>query len=111
MNQIESAMDSKIRRVLVEEGYLFPLSDSEIEAAMKQLSESNISIPSHLDDPLLYLHPSPQKHSANIVSMPPEQEKNYLKDFTALAAREGAGEIPPEILEQMKKDREDEPND
>lgn len=60
-NKVESEMDSKIRRYLVEEGYLFPLSDSEIETAIKELSESNITIPTHLDNPLLYLNPPTSK--------------------------------------------------
>lgn len=110
-NQFESEMDSKIRRYLVEEGYLFPLSDNEIEAALNELSQTKITIPTHLDDPLLYLNPPESKPAAKVVSMTKQQEDTYLKDIMALAAREGAGEIPPEILEQMKKDREDEPND
>ena len=110
-NQFESEMDSKIRRYLVEEGYLFPLSDSEIEAALKELSESNITIPTHLDNPLLYLNTPTSKPTAKVVPIQKQQEDTYLKEITALAAREGAGEIPPEILEQMKKDREDESKD
>jgi hypothetical protein len=109
-NQFESEMDSKIRRYLVEEGYLFPLSDSEIETALKELSESNVTIPPHLDDPLLYLYQPGSKPATKVVPFPVQQEETYLEEFTALAAREGADEIPPEVLEQMKKDREDERN-
>lgn len=106
-NEFDSSMDSKIRRFLIEEGYIFPTSDDEIEASLKAFEESNFIFPSHLDNPLLYLYPTASKFSSKIVSMPSEQD-NYLRDFTTLAAREGAGEIPPEILEQMKKDRDDE---
>jgi hypothetical protein len=110
-NEFDSPMDSKIRRFLIEEGYIFPTSDNEIEASLKEFEKSNFIFPSHLDNPLLYLYPSASKFSSKIVSMPSEQDLNYLRDFTALAAREGAGEIPLEILEQMKKDREDESKD
>jgi hypothetical protein len=111
INEFESLMGSKIRRFLIEEGYLFPTSDNEIEDSLKKFNESNFTFPSHIDNPLIYLYPPTPKPSSKIAPMHSEQDQDYLKDFTALAAREGIGEIPPEILDQMKKDIEDESKD
>lgn len=50
-------LDKKIRAFLVEEGYLFPVTDQEIEQALKELERSEIKIPLHLDNPAIYLRP------------------------------------------------------
>lgn len=56
-------LDLKIRRLLVDEGYLFPVTDEEIERALQELEEKTVHIPPHLDDPKLYLH-FPEKDKA-----------------------------------------------
>lgn len=38
-------IDWKIRRFLVEEGYLFPVTDAEIEAAQNELEASGFQVP------------------------------------------------------------------
>lgn len=111
MNQLESVMDSKIRQFLFEEGYLFPMTDQEIEDSLRECAEQNIIIPPHLDNPLIYLQSPASREPAKVIALPPHPESSYIKDFTALAAREGTGDIPPEILEQMKKDRENHPDE
>lgn len=50
--------DKKIRAFLVEQGYLFPVTDSEIEKALKEVDCNHVIIPPHLDDPAFYLHTS-----------------------------------------------------
>ena len=47
--------DFKIRQYLVEEGYLFPITDSEIEQALREVEEANVIIPPHLDHPEHFL--------------------------------------------------------
>lgn len=42
-------IDRKIRRFLVEEGYLFPVTDEEIEIAQRQLEASGFQVPPELD--------------------------------------------------------------
>lgn len=113
ISQFESAQDSKIRQCLVEEGYLFPLTDAEIESAMLELAKQNINIPPHLNNPLIYLNPPAhrQKTTAKVIPLSAQSNDEYVDNFIALAAREGAGDIPPEILEQMKKDRENQPDE
>lgn len=110
-SQFESALDSEIRHILVEEGYLLPFTDAEYESAMREMAEQEIVIPPHLDNPLIYLYPPEQKSAVKIIPLPKRERDEYADNFMALAAREGAGEIPADILEQMKKDRENQSDD
>jgi hypothetical protein len=48
-------LDLKIRSFLVEEGYLMPQTDTEIEKAMAECAANPPEIPAHLDNPLLFL--------------------------------------------------------
>lgn len=47
--------DLKIRSVLVDLGYLLPLTDAEIEKAWAECEANPPVIPPHLDNPLIYL--------------------------------------------------------
>lgn len=107
MNNFELPLDSIIRRFLVDEGYIFPFTDNEIESALKECSESNYLFPQELDDPLKYINNVQVKITKRPFLGEVDDEKEiYLKDFSALAARGGEAGTPEYILEQMKKDRE-----
>jgi hypothetical protein len=59
-------LDKKIRRFLVDEGYLFPTADAEIERSLIEAESKGIKIPKHLDDPKIYLcikKPRPKRPS------------------------------------------------
>lgn len=49
-------LDSKIRQFLVDEGYLFPITDAEINRALKESQSNPIEIPIKLDNPLIFLN-------------------------------------------------------
>ena len=42
-------LDRKIRRFLVDEGYLFPTTDEEIERSIIEAKAQGIEVPKHLD--------------------------------------------------------------
>ena len=46
-------LDWKIRRFLVDEGYLFPTTDAEIERALKECEENPVTIIPELDNHLI----------------------------------------------------------
>lgn len=48
-------LDHKIRRFLVDEGYLFPITDAEIERTLLELKDSPITVPEELDNPLFFI--------------------------------------------------------
>ena len=48
-------LDWKIRRFLVDEGYLFPTTDAEIERALKECEENPVTIIPELDNHLIYI--------------------------------------------------------
>jgi hypothetical protein len=56
-------IDRKIRKILVSEGYLMPVTDIEIEQALAELEANPIEMPNHLDDPLIFLSPIRQKRN------------------------------------------------
>lgn len=41
--------DKKVRQFLVEEGYLFPETDAEVERSLAELETLKIKVPTHLD--------------------------------------------------------------
>lgn len=47
--------NTKIRRALVQEGYLMPATNDEIQKAIAELA--GVEVPAHLDDPNFYLKP------------------------------------------------------
>lgn len=60
-------IDKKIRRFLVEEGYLFPQTDEEIELAISQLNESGFKVPPEFAQRILNacLKQKPPKHDVS----------------------------------------------
>ena len=47
--------DKKIRSFLIDEGYLFPQTDAEIQAAIAFLQENPVTIPPEIDNPNRFL--------------------------------------------------------
>lgn len=48
-------LDRKIRRFLVDEGYLLPSTDTEIERSLIEYEAQCVYIPAHLDNPNIYM--------------------------------------------------------
>lgn len=53
--------DSKVRQFLIEEGYLSPTTDEEIQRSLAECEANPPIIPPHLDDPMIYLQGVPVK--------------------------------------------------
>lgn len=83
-------------------GYLFPETDEQM--AVFEESLAYLPVPEELDSPELVFKTKGERKSYREI-VPPvvksEDERNW-----AIAAREGK-DIPPEIVEQMKKDRDE----
>jgi len=46
-------LDKKIRAFLIDEGYIFPVTDVEIEKSVNELENSHFEFPQWLDDKIL----------------------------------------------------------
>jgi hypothetical protein len=104
--------DAKIRRYLVEQGLIFPLTDDEIEFTLQQMEKEKIDIPDEIADFKRFSTQLNSERNLKERLFPKEENDNiFYLDQMAMAARNGKGEIPEDILEQMKKDSEESQDD
>lgn len=88
-------------------GFLFPTTDDEVKAFENEFDINSVELPENLQNPIKVL----KKDKVTKVS---QQEATVIDMNTVenlnMAARNGE-KIPEEILNQMKKDRENAEND
>jgi hypothetical protein len=104
--------DAKIRRYLVEQGLIFPITDDEIEFTIQQMEKEDLDIPDEIADFKRFSNQLDSEKNLKERLFPKEENDNiFYLDQMAMAARNGKGEIPEDILEQMKKDSEESQDD
>lgn len=82
-------------------GLGLPKTKAEVAAAEKWLAENPVTLPASLDDPeTVFCRPA-----ANVLRFPAKDQPTPATEHLARAARDGR-EIPPEVEQRMREDRE-----
>ena len=101
----EARLKKKLTSMLRSAGYLFPITDAQVEAFEKLgLTEE---LPASLADPGAILRRGVVK---SIPLQQPKADERIVDSFQRLAARHGK-ELTPEILRKMQEDRSRDGND
>jgi len=95
-------IERKVFRTLARLGWGIPLSEEEVAKAEGELEKSPVDIPIGLEDPSRLLK---KIDSNQLVTKSLGHTDPGTVDNLARAAREG-GEIPPDVEERMKHDRD-----
>ena len=97
-------LGAKFHRALASLGWRLPQTGDEIAEAEEWAKSNPPDVPAHVADPVQALaRPTLRSVPLRPVSLEAEEE---VEENLARAAREGA-EIPAEIEERMRKDRDD----
>ena len=107
LGMADEDFDRLIHMTLRMRGLLMPISIEDVAQAEAEIESNDIQLPESLRDPLSFLNSSRQKE--NVLRFPRPEEGSVEQEVTeslARAAREG-GDIPAEIQERMRKDRQD----
>lgn len=103
----DNSFELELKKSLNSFGFLFPTTDSEVEAFEKEFDINSIELPKSLQDPMEILKrgriKTVVKKEATIINM------NTATNMK-MAARKGES-IPQEVLDKMKHDRENTEND
>lgn len=103
----DDALDPEIFTWLKKTGHIIPTTPEDVLRAEMPLDEKSEALPEDLRDPeflLRRLNRPDQAEPLRIVPLPSPEQRAVETAF-ARAARQG-GEIPPEIEERMRLDRE-----
>lgn len=96
-------VDMLIHNAMRAAGWVLPKTPQEIELAEKALTEQPVNLPERLVDPYAVLDRSSK--AIRLGAEFPGPQSISAEQNLAQAAREG-GEIPPDVQEQMKQDRQ-----
>jgi hypothetical protein len=98
----ERQLDELMREAMVCLGWLIPTTPEAVARAEAELDEESIELPESLQDPYVLLDATVRPRSTTPVRQPSNDD---IVQCLARAAREGK-DIPAEVEEQMRKDRE-----
>ena len=82
-------------------GLGIPKTEAEVAATEEWLTETPVKLPASLDDPEAVFRP----RADNVLRFPSEDKPTTATAHLARAARDGK-EIPPDIEQRMREDRE-----
>ena len=99
------ALDSEVHEALRSLGWVAPECEDDVRRAETELSASAAPLPESLIDAATVFAPKAACGFAKVLS-PCFPSDPQTEDNLARAARQG-GEIPPEIEEKMRRDRQD----
>lgn len=99
---MDKALDQAIHDTMRLGGWVLPKFPKEIERSEQLMAEEPVKLPQGLADPFAILS-RPSRRPRFSVPLP-ESASGSAEQNLARAAREG-GDIPPEVQEQMAKDR------
>lgn len=93
----KAIQEKMIEQALRTGGYVLPTSDDEVKEFERIYGTTDVILPEELQEPtFLYSNPK-KKHSAKVKEL-------HSNDF-AMAARQGAENLPDEIKKRMEQDR------
>lgn len=98
----ERGFTQALRNVLNSRGWLLPESEEEVAAQEPLVDAMMTELPEVLRDAAAILQPLDRTDPRPARSSPLPED---IEESLARAAREGQGEVPPEIEERMRRDR------
>ena len=103
----DDALDLEIYAWLKKTGHVIPTTPEDVLRAEKALGEQFEALPEELADPEILLRRLDQQEESEPLRIVPlsSPEQGAVEKALARAARQGS-EIPPEIEERMRRDRE-----
>lgn len=103
-DNFELNRDSKIKTRLLEKGLYIPVTDSEIKYFESLLGNTPIELPENFQTPAFIFEN--ENKDFDLTKYFSETDQLLSVEILARAAREGFGEIPHDILEKMKINRQ-----
>lgn len=101
-NEDDHQIERTVHDAMMVRGWLIPRSEEEVMRAESELADHPVDLPKELEDPACLLDAIADCVPEPRLRLPVNRE---AAENLARAAREG-GEIPPEVEERMRADRE-----
>jgi hypothetical protein len=101
-NPEDHQLERTVHDAMLLRGWLIPTSEEQVLRAESELADHSVELPKELEDPACVLDAIADCVQEPRLRLPVNRE---AAENLARAAREG-GEIPPEIEERMRVDRE-----